>query len=157
MIKVGRRIRIPGVQPEQVFALLSEQTVSGNLLPRVRQVELSERDNEARRAKLVTHMSMGGIFGTIRCEGELTWLDNREINFLVRTPLPVDTRWTLLPATDGTDLQASMGLDLQPLLGPMAAFVPEKQVSEMLISELEAALRAVARHALEQGSRRAAA
>ena len=127
MMKVGRRIRIPGVHPEQVFALLSEQTVSGSLLPRVRRVELLDRDETARRARLVTHMSMGGVFGTIRCEGELTWQDNREVVFLVRTPLPVETRWTLVPATDGTDLQASMGLDLVPLLGPMAAFVPESR------------------------------
>lgn len=145
MITVTRRSFIEASTPEGVFAALSDPKEIGRLLPRVQKVELLSRDTAAARAKLVTHMSMGGIFGTIRCEGDLTWVEPREILFQVRTPLPVETRWTLSPAVNGTDLVATMGLDLTPLLGPMAAFVPTQSVADMLAKELEAALQAITR------------
>jgi len=100
---------------------------------------------------------MGGLFGTIRCEGDLTWQDNREIVFTVRTPLPVETRWVISPAINGTDIQVVMGIDLKPLLGAMAAFVPEKTVADMLGSDLETALRGVAKQTRQTISSRAAA
>jgi hypothetical protein len=108
---------------------------------------------ETRTARLVTHMSLGGMFGTIRCEGDLTWTEPGEILFKVRTPVPVETRWTLASAVNGTDLQASMALDLDPMLGPMAAFVPVQAVSDMLAKELESALTAIAKSSANQGLR----
>jgi hypothetical protein len=112
------------------------------LLPRVRKVEMLER--HASTARLATHMSLGGIFGAIRCEGDLAWTEPREIIFVVRKPLTVETRWLLLPAVNGTELQATMALDLVPLLGPMAQFVPTAPVADMIAKELEAALHAIA-------------
>jgi len=50
-----------------------------------------------------------------------------------------------------------MGIDLKPLLGAMAAFVPEKTVADMLGSDLETALRGVARQTRQTISSRAAA
>ncbi len=144
MITVTRRTSIEGVTPEAIFAALSDPQRIGELLPRVQKVELLNRDEAARRATLVTYMGLGGIFGAVRCEGELTWAEPREICFQVRSPLPVETRWTLTADVNGTDLQASMGIDLEPMLGPFASFVPAQQVSEMLAAELEAALGAVA-------------
>lgn len=138
MIKVSRRNYIEGVTPEQIFAALSDPKGLTQLLPRVRQVEMVEKSAE--RARLVTHMSLGGIFGTIRCEGDLTWTEPREIVFIVRRPLPVETRWTLTPAVNGTELQAAIALDLAPLLGPMAQFVPTQSVADMMAKELETAL-----------------
>jgi Polyketide cyclase / dehydrase and lipid transport len=145
MIKVARRAYIEGTTPEAIFAALSDPKSIGQLLPRVQKVEMLNRDDVARKAKLVTHMGLGGVFGTIRCEGDLTWEDNREILFTVRTPVPVETRWLLSSGVNGADVRASMSLDLGPMLGPMAAFVPVQQVSDMLASELESALKAIAR------------
>ena len=88
-------------------------------------------------------MSLGGIFGTIRCEGDLTWTAPSDILFKVHKPVSLETRWTLSPAVNGTDLQATMSLDLEPMLGAMAAFVPKQIVSDMLAGELEAALNAI--------------
>lgn len=141
MINVTRRAHIADATPEAIFAALSDPQRIGQLLPRVQKVELLNRNEELRKARLVTHMSLGGIFGTIRSEGDLTWTDNREIVFKVRTPVAVETRWVLNPAVGGTELTATMSLDLAPMLGPMAAFVPTQQVADMLASELDAALK----------------
>jgi carbon monoxide dehydrogenase subunit G len=151
MIKVARRAYIEGTTPEAIFAALSDPSRISQLLPRVQRAELLSRDDVARTAKLVTHMGLGGIFGTIRCEGDLTWEENREIVFQVRTPLPVETRWSLAQGVNGTEVRASMGLDLAPMMGAMAAFVPVQQVSEMLAGELETALKALARQVRDEG------
>ncbi|MEI7769453.1 MAG: SRPBCC family protein [Chloroflexales bacterium] len=143
MITVTRRAYIETSSPEEVFAVLSDPNRIGNLLPRFHKVEILNRNMETRTARLVTHMSIGGLFGTIRCEGDLTWTEPGEILFKVRTPVPVETRWTLSPAVNGTDIQATMWLDLVPMLGPMAAFVPVQTVSGMLGRELESALTTI--------------
>ncbi|NNJ09853.1 cyclase [Chloroflexales bacterium ZM16-3] len=143
MITVSRRSYIEAATPEEIFESLSDPERIGHLLPRVQKVELRDRDMDACKAHLVTHMALGGIFGTIRCEGDLTWVEPSEILFKVRTPVSVETRWTLTSAVNGTDLQATMSLDLDPMLGPMAAFVPVQAVSDMLAKELESALKAI--------------
>jgi carbon monoxide dehydrogenase subunit G len=144
MIKVTRRAHVENATPEAIFAALSDPKSISKLLPRVQKVELLNRDEVNRKARLVTHMGLGGIFGTIRSEGDLTWDEPREIVFKVRTPVSVETRWTLTQAVNGTEIQATMALDLAPMLGPMAAFVPTQQVADMLASELDAALKAIA-------------
>ena len=153
MIKVARRAYIEGTTPEAIFAALSDPKSIGQLLPRVQKVEMLNRDDVARRAKLVTHMGLGGIFGTIRCEGDLTWEDDKEILFQVRTPVPVETRWLLAPGVNGAEVRASMSLDLSPMLGAMAAFVPVQQVSDMLAAELESALKAIAKRMYDEGTK----
>jgi len=157
MITVTRRSHIEATTPEQIFAALSDPKMIGQLLPRVQKVEMLSRDDVARKARLVTHMSMGGIFGTIRCEGDLTWEEPREIVFRVRTPLPVETKWALNPAVNGTEIVATMGLDLAPMLGPMAAFVPVKEVGEILAKELDAALKSIGERVTSAGLRERAA
>lgn len=143
MITVTRRSYIEAATPEDVFQSLSDPSRIGQLLPRVQKVEMTNFDEENSKARLVTHMSLGGIFGTIRCEGDLTWTEPSEILFKVRTPLPVETRWSLSEAVNGTELEATMSLDLEPMLGPMAAFVPVQTVADMLAKELETALKAI--------------
>ncbi len=144
MIKVTRRAYLEHTTPEAIFAALSDPKSIAKILPRVQKVEMLNRDDANRKARLVTHMGLGGLFGTIRCEGDLTWVEPREILFKVRTPVPVETRWTLTSAVNGTDVQATMALDLAPMLGAMAAFVPTQQVADMLAAELESALKAIA-------------
>jgi carbon monoxide dehydrogenase subunit G len=153
MITVTRRAYIESSSPEEVFASLSDPSRIGQLLPRVEKVEMLNRNMETHTARLVTYMSLGGIFGTIRCEGDLTWTEPGEILFKVRTPVPVETRWTLSPAVNGTDLQATMSLDLAPMLGPMAAFVPVQAVSDMLAKELESALTSIQAGSANKGLR----
>jgi carbon monoxide dehydrogenase subunit G len=153
MITVTRRSHIEATTPEQIFAALSDPKMIGQLLPRVQKVEMLSRDDVARKARLVTHMSMGGIFGSIRCEGDLTWEEPSEIVFQVRTPLPVETKWMLSPGVNGTEIIATMSLDLAPMLGPMAAFVPAKEVGEVLAKELDAALKSIAERVSTLGSR----
>ncbi len=143
MIKVTRRGTVEAATPEQIFAALNDPQGIAQMLPRVTKAELSDVDEAAGTAKLVTYMALGGIFGTIRCEGNLSWSEPNEIVFKVRTPMPLETRWTLTPALADTEVAATMFLDLTPLLGPMAAFVPVQQVAEMLSKELDMALKAV--------------
>ncbi|MCU0490447.1 MAG: SRPBCC family protein [Chloroflexaceae bacterium] len=143
MINVTRRSYIENATPEEVFAALSDPKTLTTLLPRVQKVEML--DQQASSARLITHMGLGGIFGTIRCEGDLSWVEPKEILFQVRKPLPVETRWLLVPAVNGTDLQATMSLNLTPLLGPMAQFVPTDAVADMIAKELEGTLASIAR------------
>lgn len=157
MIKVTRRAYMEHTTPEAIFAALSDPKRIVTILPRMQKVEMLNRDDASGKARLVTHMSLGGIFGTIRSEGDLTWVEPREIVFKVRTPVPMETRWTLTPAVNGTELQAAMALDLAPMLGPMAAFVPTQQVGDMLAAELDSALKAIAAQLRDEGARERAA
>ncbi len=139
MIRVDRRKYIEAATPEYVFAALSDPQGIERLLPRMRKVEIRSRSGNS--AHVVTHMAIGGIFGTIPCEGQLQWVEPHEIIFRVKKPLPVEVHWKLAHAVDGTDLQVDMLLDLAPLLGPMAAFVPTQSVIDMIGKELDHALK----------------
>lgn len=143
MIKVNRRSYIENATPEEVFAALSDPARIESLLPRMRKVEVKSRQDN--QAHLVTHMSLGGMLGTIPCEGDLHWVEPHEIVFKVNKPVPMETQWTLSQAVNGTDLRATMSLDLRPMLGPMAAFVPVDAVAEMVGKELEEALKEMSR------------
>lgn len=152
MIKAVRRVFIAQTTPQAIFTALSDPQSIVEFLPRMKRAELLERDDEQRKARLVTFMGVGGFFGTIRCEGDLTWEENREIHFQVRTPLPVETHWMLTAEDDGVAVEAMMGLNLEPMLGAMAAFVPERQVSDLLAGELESALAALNKRMGEIGA-----
>lgn len=157
MINVNRRAYVEHATPEAIFAALSDPSGMSKMLPRVQKVELLDRDDVNRKARLVMYMSLGGILGTIRCEGDLTWVEPREIRFKVRTPVSVETHWTLTPAVNGADIQATMSLNLAPLLGPMAAFVPTQQVADMLAADLDATLKAITLKLSDSGLRERAA
>ena len=85
-----------------------------------------------------------GPFGTIRNVGEVRWQTDQEITFVSRSPVFVQSRWLLEPNGAATDVTATMQLDLAPLIGPFAAFVPAQQVITMIAPELDAALAALA-------------
>lgn len=143
MITVSRQRRI-AAPPATVFATLTQPDRLATLLPRVRRIELLEQ--RAGFARVATHMALGP-FGTLRSEGEVRWQDGREVVFAAPRPVPVEARWQLAPAGDATDLHATLAIDLAPLLGPLAAFVPTAEVERMIAADLEAALLAVARAA----------
>jgi len=140
MIHINR-VRYIDATPEVVFAALSDPSNLASLMPRVHRIELMKREPD--RARIATHMTIGP-FSNIRSEGDVRWQDGREIVFSSRTPLPVEARWTLTPSGNGTDLQAAFSLDLAPLIGILAAFVPQKDVANMVGPDLEAALAEVA-------------
>ncbi len=139
MITVDRRSSVAQATPSEVFQALSDSNRIESLLPRMRKVEVVSRNTDS--ARLVTHMAMGGIFGTIRCEGDLHWVEPHEIVFKVKKPLPLEMRWHLTPSINGTDLKATLQLDLTPLVGPMAKFIPRESVMDMIGKELESALK----------------
>jgi carbon monoxide dehydrogenase subunit G len=140
MIIVDRSRHI-NATPEAIFAALSDPEHLAELLPRVRKIEFITRGVD--QAHIATHMALGP-FGDIRSEGDVRWQSNREIVFNTYKPVMVEARWTLTPANGGTDLHASLTLDLAPLIGPFAAFVPPEQVTRMIAPDLDLALVALA-------------
>lgn len=99
------RTRHIAAPPEAVFAALSDPARLAGLLPRVRRIELIERDRD--RVRIAAHMALGP-FGDLRCEGEVRWRADREIVFCSRLPVLVESRWTLAPANGGTDLRGAL-------------------------------------------------
>jgi carbon monoxide dehydrogenase subunit G len=141
MISVNR-VRHINASPEVVFAALSDPAHLAGLMPRVRRVELLERQTNS--ARITTQMAIGP-FTDIRSEGDVHWQPGCEVVFNSKRPVSVEARWTLTPSGDGTDVQATLALDLTPLLGPLAALVPDKDVASMIGPDLDAALAEVAR------------
>lgn len=139
MIEITRRRRIAST-PAILFATLADPANLAGLLPRVRSIEILERS--ADHARIATHMAFGP-FGTIRNVGEARWQTDREVTFSSRSPIFVESRWLLTPIGTATDVTATMRLDLAPLIGPFAAFVPADQVIQMIAPELDAALAAL--------------
>ena len=141
MIRINRTRHIDAT-PEAVFAALSDPSNLAGLMPRVRRVDLMDRQPD--RARIATQMAIGP-FANIRSEGDVRWQAGREVVFSTRRPLPVEARWILKPSGSGTDLQAMLSLDLAPLIGVLAAFVPHKDVANMVGPDLDAALAEIAR------------
>jgi carbon monoxide dehydrogenase subunit G len=137
-----KRVRYIDATPEAVFAALSDSSNLAGLMPRVRRVEMIDRQPD--RARIATQMTIGP-FSNIRSEGDVRWHAGREVVFSSRTPVAVEARWILTPSGSGTDLQAALSLDLTPLIGILAAFVPQKDVANMVGPDLDAALAEVAR------------
>jgi hypothetical protein len=65
----------------------------------------------------------------------------------------VETNWKLSPAVNGTDMDIALSLDLKPMLGPMASFVPKATVEEMMAKEMKFAIQQVAARVKEGTAR----
>lgn len=144
----AQRSRHIAAPPAAVFAALSDPDQLAALVPRAQRIETVERGPD--HARIVAFMAFGP-FGDIRSEGDVRWVADREIVFTARRPVQVEARWTLSPSGGGTDLRASLALDLQPLIGPFAAFVPQDAVINMIEPDLDAALDEVVRRIAAQG------
>jgi carbon monoxide dehydrogenase subunit G len=157
MIKINLRSHIKDAAPEDVFEALADRDGLKDLMPRMRKVEF--RDRTANSETLVMHISVGKSFGTIPCEGTLSWVEPRQVTFQVQRPLPVEMQWEIKPAVNGTEMDIDMQLELAPLLGPMASFVPKQMVEEMIVKEMKHAIQRVALRVREgvQEKERAAA
>jgi carbon monoxide dehydrogenase subunit G len=141
MFRINRTRHIEAT-PDAVFTALSDPNNLAGLMPRVRRVELLDRQPD--RARIATQMTIGP-FSNIRSEGDVRWNARREVVFSSNTPLIVEVRWILTPAGSGTDLRAAFALDLAPLMGMLAALVPQQDVANMVGPDLDAALAEVAR------------
>jgi carbon monoxide dehydrogenase subunit G len=141
MISVHRNRHI-NAPPDEVFAALADPNNLSGLMPRVRRVEMVEQGTN--HARIATQMAIGP-FGDIRSEGDVRWIAGREVIFSTHRPVGVEARWTLTPSGAGTDLRAHLSLDLAPIIGPLAAFVPHKEIANMVGPDLDAALAEVAR------------
>jgi carbon monoxide dehydrogenase subunit G len=137
-----QRVRHIEASPEAIFDTLSDPSNLAGLMPRMRRVELKER--QANWARIITVMAIGP-FTDIRGEGDVRWQPGREVVFSSQKPVSVEARWTLTPAGGGTDVKAALSLDLAPLIGPLAAFVPQQEVAAMVGPDLDAALAEIAR------------
>lgn len=142
MIRVERQITIESATAREVFVELSDPHGLTTLLPRLRKATLEESGDE--RALLTLCISVGNMFGTICFAGNLSWTEPEEIVFQVAKPIDAKIRWTLTPTERGTKVQVAASMNLTPLLGPMAMFVPQDIVQDIIGSELEHALRQVA-------------
>ncbi|MBC8077264.1 MAG: SRPBCC family protein [Chloroflexales bacterium] len=136
------RTKVVGATPQEVFDTLADPQELTRLVPRVQRVDVLER--HADRARIVTHMALGGIFGTIRCEGELRWVEPQSLSFTVRKPLPLENNWLFTPVASGTEVTVRMSLDLTPLLGPFTQFVPVGAVNDMLSHDIDSTLQRIA-------------
>ncbi|HEU5014092.1 MAG TPA: SRPBCC family protein [Roseiflexaceae bacterium] len=145
MITVTRRRPI-AAPPAAIFAVLSDPNGLRELLPRVSRVEFLARGDD--HARIATYMDLAP-FGELRSEGEVRWHADRELVFSSERPVPVEARWSLVPNGAGTDVTATLALDLARLIGPLAAFVPMEQVTNMVAPQLDAALAHVASRAEE--------
>ena len=137
-----KRTKIVDATPQEIFDTLADPQELTRLIPRVQRVEVLER--HADRARIITHMALGGAFGTIKCEGELRWIEPQSLSFSVRKPLPIENRWSFTPVVGGTEVTVHMSLDLAPMLGPFAQFVPAVAVNDMLSHDLDSTLQRIA-------------
>lgn len=144
------RARHVAAPPAVVFAALSDPAALAGVLPRVKRVELLERGESS--ARIATHMQLTP-FNTVRAEGEVRWNGTREIIFRTQEPMGVETRLELRPTASGTNVYATLTLDLSSVMGPLAAFVPADQVAGAAGPDLDATLVAIARAA--EGAARA--
>jgi hypothetical protein len=142
MIKVERHILIETVTPREVFAELSNPENLTTLLPRLRKATLDESTNDS--ARLTLCITIGNMFGTICFGGHLNWVEPSEINFHVKKPIDAKIQWFLTPTNLGTNVNVVACMDISPLLGPMAFFVPNDMVGNIIGSDLEHALQQVA-------------
>jgi hypothetical protein len=141
-VEVVRTRTVPAT-PEEIFAVLAEPENLSTLLPRVQRVEILEQGPNW--ARVNTHMSFGP-FGAMRNQGEVYWHGTHEFVFSATSPVPIETRWTMTPTPDGTELRVVLSLDLAPMLGPLAGFVPPEKVAAFVTPDLDAALAGIARH-----------
>lgn len=141
MLRVERHRMIETASPEDIFRVLSNTEGLTRLLPRLRKAELHDENETS--ARLVLHISIGSMFGTVRFDGSLQWVEPREITLRIRNPLPADVVWHLTPQGFGTRVGVTISMNLDPLLGPMKHFIPVSIVEEMIGKDLDHSLKEV--------------
>ncbi|NJP04275.1 MAG: SRPBCC family protein [Chloroflexaceae bacterium] len=148
MITVHLQSYVNGATPKQVFDALSDPSGLKTLMPRLSRVEY-ERTSPT-TAHVVMYISIGGMFGLIRCDGVLEWIEPGNIIFTVNNPLPVKNEWIIKPTARGTEVNIQLNLDLRPFLGPMANFVPTIAVEDLVRRELKHAVAQIPKRLKEQ-------
>ncbi len=128
--------------PTAIFTFMAEPRNLAAILPRVQRVEVLRRVGNTARVR--THMTIGPI-GTFAAEGDVYWQTERELCFRATQPVLVESRWTLVPEAANTRVTITMTLDLTPMLGPLAGFIPPSSIAALIVPDLDTALAALAR------------
>lgn len=142
MLRVERKMNIEGATPDEVFVVLSNPEILHGLMPRLRKASVEESSDK--QARLTLCLSINSMFGTICFAGSLIWNEPDEVIFRVKNPLNAEIRWIITPSENGSLVTVKASLDLKPLLGPMAHFVPQDIVRELMGKEFDHALRQIA-------------
>jgi carbon monoxide dehydrogenase subunit G len=132
MIYVDRQRRMTTATPEEIFSLFEDPADFLSLIPRVRKTHITHTTGHD--LSLQMWLALGGVFGTAHVKGALHWAAPHEVVFHAHTSLEGTIHWTLSPAHyhEGTDLRITAQLDIAPMLGPMAFFVPETSVERKI-------------------------
>lgn len=128
----------------RVFSVLADPSSLAGIVPRVQRIAIVER--KADSARVATELALGP-FGTLRSEGDVRWVADREVVFSTRRPVAVEACWTLVEHQGATLLHAALSLNLAPLIGPLTALVPANEVEKLIGPDLDAALAEIARRA----------
>jgi carbon monoxide dehydrogenase subunit G len=137
---VLRRSRVLEASPAEVYGALSDPQGLGRLLPRVTRLRMRKTGEHS--ADLTTWMQFP-VVGEVQTDGELAWQENQEVVYRSRSTLPVTARWTIAAHPEGALLTGELDLNLVPLLGPLARFVPEQSVKDVMAKELDKAIDAL--------------
>lgn len=142
MIYVERYRTIQSIPPEMLRALLFHPPSLSMLIPRLRNVESGEfQDNIL---PLALSISFGNLFGSVRLQGYMWQASPHEIIFHIPGRNPSELRWSLVPDQHGTVLRIHVALDLAPILGPMVHFLPRKRIEETIANEIDHAFETIA-------------
>lgn len=144
MIQVERRKTI-AAPVDVVKAALSDVEHLDRLLRRVERVEVQGSTAERARVTLALRTSR---FGVMRIDGEARLLPNGT-RFVAVKPLQIDSRWTVEARGDATEVTAQLAIELAPILGAFARFVPARMVESKLSQELDESLQALERLVIE--------
>lgn len=148
MLTIDRQSCIEAATPEEVFAILSSPENMLQLLPRLRKAELETFTDGT--TNLALCLAIGGMFGTICFDGNLTWIEPAEIVLYAYRSLQGEIRWILEPTVQGTNLRVLAQLDIAPLLGPLMFVVSTAHVERKIGNELEQSLHSLAEQFAQQ-------
>lgn len=135
------RQRMVNATPEAIQAMLANPAQLSQLLPQLQRMDVVRQGPGW--AQVITTMTFGPL-GNMKSEGDVRWTAN-EIIYRSAKPAPLEARWQLRAVNGGTEVTASLSLELGPMLGPLAAFVPQDAVAATIAPDLDRALERLAR------------
>lgn len=144
MLYVERQDHIPSASTDGIIALLFNPHTLQTLLPRLRKAEA--RTMQDNMLPMTLTLSIGKLFGTVHIQGYLWQASPHEVVFHIPGRTPSEIRWTLVPDAHGVSMQVRVQLHLHNLLGPMAHFLPQSFIEEIIGSEMAHAFRGVSAH-----------
>ena len=140
MFEVERR-RMIAAPVDVVKAVLVDVENMRLLMPQAERVEV--RGSTAERARVTIGLRLGRM-GLRTVEGEARVLPNG-MRFVAVQPAQIDSRWTVTPRGDSTEVTAQLTFEPGGMLGTFGRFLPRRIVEDQIGRELEASLLALER------------